>query len=208
MNQIKTTLDTSPNQILLSNFLSIFIDKWDETSLKINTDKQRSAVMCLVFAENDQLYILLTKRSETLSRHPGEICFPGGKVELEDKNFLDSALRETYEEVGITSSEVNVIGRLDELVTGTGFHVIPFIGIIKSLKNLRLDEREVSEIIKLPLNILANKSNRIKLSKNFNNKNFTFWKIIYLDYNIWGATASILLNLASKVYNETYNKIK
>ena len=167
---------------------------------KINSDYKKSAVMCLFLENDNKVYILLTKRSQNLSNHAGEICFPGGKVEKSDKDPLDTALRETFEEVGVPRDKIKVIGQLDDYITGTGFHISTFVGILKSNRKLFMNEREVSELIYLPIDILKDKENFIWSCKKFGNKKYKFWKINYFDYNIWGATASIIVSLASKIF--------
>ena len=165
---------------------------------KINSDAKKSSVMCLFLENNNKVYILLTKRSNNLSNHAGEICFPGGGPEKGDKDLLDTALRETYEEVGVPKDEIKVIGQLDDYITGTGFHISPFVGILNSKLKFTINKDEVSELIYLPVDELKDNSNHIWTEKKFGNKMYKFWKINYLDYNIWGATASILVGLASK----------
>ena len=166
---------------------------------KINSDAKKSSVMCLFLENNNKVYILLTKRSNNLSNHAGEICFPGGGPEKGDKDLLDTALRETYEEVGVPKDEIKVIGQLDDYITGTGFHISPFVGILNSKLKFTINKDEVSELIYLPIDELKDNSNHIWTEKKFGNKMYKFWKINYLDYNIWGATASILVGLASKL---------
>ena len=167
---------------------------------KINSDYKKSAVMCLFFENDNKVYILLTKRSEKLKNHAGEICFPGGRIEKNDKDPLDTALRETFEEVGVSRDKIKVIGQLDDYITGTGFHISTFVGILKPKQKLLMNKNEVSEIIYLPLDVLKNKKNFIWYCKKFGNKEYKFWKINYIDYNIWGATASIIVSLASKIF--------
>ena len=166
---------------------------------KIKSDAKKSSVMCLFLENNNKVYILLTKRSNNLSNHAGEICFPGGGPEKGDKDLLDTALRETYEEVGVPKDEIKVIGQLDDYITGTGFHISPFVGILNSKLKFNINKDEVSELIYLPVDELKDNSNHIWMEKKFGNKLYKFWKINYLDYNIWGATASILVGLASKL---------
>ena len=167
---------------------------------KIDSDYKKSAVMCLFIENDNKVYILLTKRSEKLKNHAGEICFPGGRIEKNDKDPLDTALRETFEEVGVPRDKIKVIGQLDDYITGTGFHISTFVGILKSNRKLFMNEREVSELIYLPIDILKDKENFIWSFKKFGNKKYKFWKINYFDYNIWGATASIIVSLASKIF--------
>ena len=170
---------------------------------KLNSTAKKSAVMCLFFEKNKKTFISLTKRSELLDHHAGEISFPGGSEEDEDKDSLNTALRETFEEVGILKNDIKVIGRLDDYITGTGFHIKTFVGILKSLENLSINKSEVSEVIFLPIDILADSSNLIWTSKIFEDGLYKFWKINYLEHNIWGATAAILVCLASRILNKS-----
>ena len=171
--------------------------------VKLNSTATKSAVMCLFFEKNKKTFIFLTKRSEHLDHHAGEISFPGGSEEEEDKDSLNTALRETFEEVGILKNDIKVIGRLDDYITGTGFHIKTHVGILKSLENLSINKNEVSEVIFLPIDILADNSNLIWTSKTFEGGLYKFWKINYLEHNIWGATAAILVCLASKIWNKS-----
>ncbi len=170
---------------------------------KLNSTAKKSAVMCLFFQKNKKTFIFLTKRSDHLYHHAGEISFPGGSEEEEDKDSLNTALRETFEEVGILHNDIKVIGRLDDYITGTGFHIKTHVGILKSLENLSINKNEVSEVIFLPIDILADNSNLIWTSKTFEGGLYKFWKINYLEHNIWGATAAILVCLASKIWNKS-----
>ena len=170
---------------------------------KLNSTAKKSAVMCLFFQKNKKTFIFLTKRSDHLYHHAGEISFPGGSEEEEDKDSLNTALRETFEEVGILKNDIKVIGRLDEYITGTGFHIKTHVGILKSLENLLINKNEVSEVIFLPIDVLADNSNLIWTSKTFEDGLYKFWKINYLEHNIWGATAAILVCLASKIWNKS-----
>ena len=178
------------------------IGKALEKNIKtIENNCRSSAVICLIFYENNKLNILLTKRSEKLVNHAGEISFPGGKVESFDQSPLEAALRETNEEIGVPEKDIKVLGKLDEIVTGTGFHITPYVGILITTKNIEINVNEVSEIIKLPIQIILNKNNHIRLNRQFNKIKYNFWKIKYLNYNIWGATASILVGFAVKIIN-------
>ena len=185
--------------INLNYIANQFINVSISSIKKINSDAKKSAVMCLFIEKDSKVYIILTKRSHNLSKHAGEICFPGGGAEKGDNDLLDTALRETYEEVGVPKNEIKVIGQLDDYITGTDFHISPFVGILNSKLKFTINKDEVSELIYLPVDDLKDNSNHIWTEKKFGNKMYKFWKINYLDYNIWGATASILVGLASKL---------
>ena len=193
-------LDNNQNPLSFSYIESHFKFQKREPIKKEDKSALETAVLCLIFMEGNQLNILLTKRSEFLKNHPGEISFPGGRIETDDKSPVEAALRETREEIGIPSKDIKIFGKLDEIITGTGFHIKPFIGKLKTTKNLVLNKDEVTETLILPLSILLDKSNHIRSKKIFNNKEYEFWKINYLHYNIWGATGSILVGLANELW--------
>jgi len=190
---------------MIKNNLKYINKKFSEKFLlsfnKISSSAKKSAVMCLFLEKNNKTYLILTKRSENLNQHAGEISFPGGSLENRDKNSLMAALRETFEEIGVPESRINVIGQLDDYITGTGFHIETYVGILKKNTIFRVNKEEVSELILLPIEVLQNNNNIIWTSKKFGSKSYNFWKIKFLNYNIWGATASILANLSVKVWN-------
>ena len=111
-----------------------------------------AAVLCLLIGEINALSILLTKRAPHLNEHAGQISFPGGKLEAIDETIVDTALRETKEEVGLSSSEVEVLGFLSPVVTLTGFHIYPVVGYLdktpsSASQQLNRNPNEVEEII-------------------------------------------------------------
>ena len=136
---------------MIKNNLKYINKKFSEKLLfsfnKINSSAKKSAVMCLFLEKNKKTYLILTKRSEKLNQHAGEISFPGGSLENQDKNSLMAAFRETYEEIGIPERRINVIGQLDDYITGTGFHIETYVGIIKKNTIFRVNKEEVSELI-------------------------------------------------------------
>ena len=115
-----------------------------------------AAVLCLLIGEINALSILLTKRAPHLNEHAGQISFPGGKLESIDETIVDTALRETKEEVGLSSSEVEVLGFLSPVATSTGFHIYPVVGYLdktpsSASQQLIRNPNEVDEIIISPL---------------------------------------------------------
>ena len=142
--------------------------------------------------------ILLTKRSVNLEQHSGQVAFPGGKVE-ENENVTEAALREANEEVGILNNEVEVYGYLDTYETGTGFRILPVVALIKENFTKEINEKEVSEIFEAPLDFLFDSSNHILKSGYWNGAVRQYYSIKYNDYNIWGATAGMLINLFDRI---------
>ena len=141
------------------------------------------------------LTVLLTQRTEHLNSHAGQISFPGGRVEADDASHEAAALRETEEEIGLARKHVDVIGRLNSYVTGTGFDITPVVGIVSLGFDIALDPREVAEVFEVPLGFFLDPGNHHRHSRVFNGRQRTFWAMPYEDYYIWGATAGMLVDL-------------
>ncbi|MCZ6765140.1 MAG: CoA pyrophosphatase [Alphaproteobacteria bacterium] len=139
--------------------------------------------------------VLLTQRTANLRHHPGQISFPGGHIEDHDPDPEAAALREAHEEIGLGAQEVEIIGRLDSYQTGTGFEVVPVIGLVASGYEWQLDETEVAEIFEVPLAFVMDPANHRRESRMFNGRRRHYFVLPYEDRYIWGATAGMLINL-------------
>jgi len=139
--------------------------------------------------------VLLTQRTDHLRDHPGQISFPGGRVEPEDFSPADTALREAKEEIGLSAEHVEIVGYLPEYRTGTGFRVTPVVALVRPPFELSPDEHEVAEIFEVPLAFLMDPSNHKQHSIHSRGKLRTFFAMPYGDYFIWGATAGIIVAL-------------
>lgn len=155
-----------------------------------------AAVLIPIVERNNGLKVILTKRSNNLKQHPGQVSFPGGKSEKTDKSLVATALRETKEEIGINNKNVEILGQLSKHVTITGFKITPFIGKIRTGFSTKIQTSEVSEIFEVPLSYLSNPKNFRVESVKWKGKKRFFYSIPYGPYYIWGATARILKNLA------------
>ena len=155
-----------------------------------------AAVLIPIVERNNGLKVILTKRSNNLKQHPGQVSFPGGKSEKTDKSLVATALRETREEIGINNKNVEILGQLSKHVTITGFKITPFIGKIRTGFSTKIQTSEVSEIFEVPLSYLSNPKNFRVESVKWKGKKRFFYSIPYGPYYIWGATARILKNLA------------
>jgi 8-oxo-dGTP pyrophosphatase MutT (NUDIX family) len=140
--------------------------------------------------------VLLTQRTPHLSAHAGQIAFPGGRVEEQDSDAIDTALRETEEEVGLSRELVTVIGRLDTYVTGTGFEITPIVGLVPPAYTLALDAFEVAEAFEVPLSYILDPRNHNRTERESAGRTRVFFVLPYEGRNIWGATAGMLVNLA------------
>ncbi len=160
-------------------------------------DKPRSAaVLVPIVGRDDGLTVLLTRRSDSLPVHKGQISFPGGRVEEDDADDVETALRETEEEIGLARDRVEVIGRLDTYTTRTGFQVTPVVGLVRPPFELVADPVEVAEIFEVPLSFVLDTGNHERHSREWQETVRHFWVLPYQHYYIWGATAGMLVNLA------------
>ncbi|MDB5840041.1 MAG: CoA pyrophosphatase [Herminiimonas sp.] len=155
-----------------------------------------AAVLLPIVVREHGLTLLLTQRTAHLTDHAGQISLPGGRMEPEDASAIETALRETEEEVGLDRRHVEVIGTLPEYTTGTGYRIIPVVGIVHPPFDLRADPFEVAEIFEVPLAFLMDGANHQRRAGEFPGAGRrTFYAMPYERYFIWGATAHILRNL-------------
>ena len=139
--------------------------------------------------------VLLTRRSQHLHDHPGQISFPGGRCEPTDAGPVQTALRETHEEIGLDPAAVDVVGRLPQYLTGTGFRVTPVVGLVRPPFELVVDEFEVAEVFEGPCGFLMSPGNRQKHRREVRGVVREYWVLPYGEYFIWGATAGMLVSL-------------
>ncbi len=154
-----------------------------------------AAVLVGLVAHDDAFTVLLTRRTEHLEHHPGQISFPGGHLEPGDLSAEDAALRETLEETGLAPERIEVVGRLDTYVTRTGFSITPVVGIITPPLKLNIDAHEVAEVFEVPLAHFLEPENHQRLERSYQGTKRGFYAMPYEDYYIWGATAGMLRNL-------------
>lgn len=155
-----------------------------------------AAVLVPIVAHEDDLTVLLTRRSDHLHDHAGQISFPGGRVDPGDADAEAAALREAGEEVGLDSGLVRVVGRIDTYVTRTGFEVTPVVGLVPPPLDLTLDAFEVAEAFEVPLAFFLAAGNRQRHSRLYQGRERHFFAYPYGERFIWGATAGMLSNLA------------
>ena len=157
----------------------------------------KSAVLCLLISNglNYNLDIVLTKRSEHLKYHKGQISLPGGKLEPQDKgDFQKCAYREAYEEIGFEKNKAIYLGKLNKYITGSGFLIQPIVVLLEEAQNFIINRQEVSSILHFPVNYLLSGDviNKVFLDEDHNKY---FLNIYWNKNKIWGATAKILIDL-------------
>lgn len=162
----------------------------------------RSAAVLIALVESEidgSLQVLLTKRASHLKHHPSQVSFPGGKVEPADASLIDTALREAFEEVGLSRQAITVVGQLPPYETISGFHVTPIVAIVASAQTYQMDKNEVAEIFQVPLQhfLTTDKHHVFVASKNGKQHKVHFMP--YKHYHIWGATAVMLKDLVAHI---------
>jgi 8-oxo-dGTP pyrophosphatase MutT (NUDIX family) len=161
-----------------------------------STELRPAAVLVPLVDHPAGMSVLLTQRTAHLSAHAGQIAFPGGRVEPEDRDAAAAALRETEEEIGLTREQVTLVGRLDTYVTGTGFEITPVVGIVSTPLSLTVDPFEVADVFEVPLPFVLDRNNHRRTERVFEQRRRVFFVLPFENRNIWGATAGILVNLA------------
>ncbi len=155
-----------------------------------------AAVLVPLIDRAEGMSVLLTLRTAHLSAHAGQISFPGGSIDPGDRDAVEAALRETEEEIGLPREYVSVIGRLDTYVTGTGFEIVPIVGILTPPFTLAADPFEVAEVFEVPLSFVLDVKNHRRTERILEQRRRVFFVLPFENWNIWGATAGILVNLA------------
>jgi 8-oxo-dGTP pyrophosphatase MutT (NUDIX family) len=158
-----------------------------------------SAVLLILHRAENNWHLLFTKRAEHLKHHPGQISFPGGRYEDHDIDLIDTAVRETEEEIGIIRQIPRVISQLENHPTLTGYRIYPFVALIEMLPELIIDKGEVDDTFSVPLAYLMNKANQKLESITYKSVDYDVYKIIWQDKVIWGATARMVVNLSNYI---------
>lgn len=154
-----------------------------------------AAVLVPIIAHAGGLSVLFTQRTAHLKAHSGQVSFPGGRAEPGDASAEETALRESEEEIGLPRSRVEVLARLPEYFTRTGFRVTPVIGLIAPPLELVPDPREVESVFEVPLAFLLDARNHKRQTREYQGRMVGYYEMPYGDRYIWGATAAMVVNL-------------
>ena len=142
--------------------------------------------------------VILTRRTDTMSRHPGQIAFPGGRIDP-GEDVVTAALREAEEEIALPRDRVQVIGEADSYRTVTGFQVTPVIGIIPPDLIFTPSEAEVASVFEVPLAFLLDEANHVEATLEWQGHDRHYYEIMWNERRIWGATAAMIVNLARRL---------
>jgi len=164
-------------------------------------DFKRSAVIMPLFLKEGSPHMLLTLRTDKVKEHQKQISFPGGTVK-ENESLIDTALRETFEEIGVGKNEIKILGELNEIFTLTYYRIKPFVGFIDYPREFKVNRDEIEEIIFVKIEDLLKKENfRKEIKGNFLGEPYPVYFFTIGDITIWGATAKIIKNFLEVVYN-------
>lgn len=186
---------------------SLRVDRFEQDLVEVLGSRRKTvlppdglvtaAVLVPLFCSKGKLYVLLTERSHQVEHHKGEISFPGGKMDPEDRDLKACALRETAEEVGLDPEDVSIIGELDDFYTvSTGYHVVPFVGIIPYPYEFRPSAREIASLLTVPLDVFFDPVRRHETVWTMKGQAVQIVSYLWEGHNIWGATARILQHFA------------
>ena len=159
----------------------------------INSNLVRSAVLLPIYYKQGQYYLLFTKRTQEVKNHKSQISFPGGAYQEEDGTLVNTALRESAEEIGLMAGDVELLGELDDFVTQVSSYIIsPFVAIIPWPYKFKVNRKETEEIIEVPISALLDMG-RLRLeTRIIDDEEVTSFFYPYQGRVIWGATARIL----------------
>jgi 8-oxo-dGTP pyrophosphatase MutT (NUDIX family) len=160
----------------------------------------RPAAVLVPVIDQPEPTVLLTQRAQHLPNHPGQISFPGGKIEKNDTDPLAAALRETDEEIGLDRNVVAPLGYLDLYMTTLGYRIVPVIARVKPGFSLTLNTAEVDATFEVPLAFLMDQANVQRHSRDWNGMTRHYYAITFGERYIWGVTAGILRNLYDRIY--------
>ena len=161
------------------------------------TGETKPASVLIALHETTQgLQVVLTRRAAHLRHHAGQISFPGGKVEPTDASYQHTAIRETFEEIGLAVSATEIIGELPSFTTITGFSVTPVIAFTTLKQPFITDQGEVSEVFSIPIAHLLDPQNHLFHTVTRHNITYQVFFIPWQNTFVWGATAGMLINLA------------
>jgi 8-oxo-dGTP pyrophosphatase MutT (NUDIX family) len=158
-----------------------------------------AAVLVAIQEREDDDYLVLTKRSEQLNHHRGQVAFPGGRLDGADSDELQAALRESREEIGIDPSHVRILGRLDQVTAAYNFVVTPFVGVIPSGYEFRLNPFETEAVFFVPITALLQPSS-LTISGHLSTHGEPIYHFYIDGWDIWGATARIIVQFLELIY--------
>jgi len=172
------------------------------TDMFMAIERKPAAVLVPIVRREPGATMLFTQRTDNLTSHPGQVAFPGGKIDLDDPSAEAAALREAEEEIGLSPQDVEMIGRAPDYLTGSGYHIKPVLGLIAPDVDFRLNEEEVSDVFEVPLGFLMDPANHVMGSRVWQGVRRHYYEMPYGERHIWGVTAGIVRILYERLYGD------
>ena len=164
----------------------------------LTTDEAIDAAVLIAIVDRPEPSVILTLRTDELPSHPGQVAFPGGKVDPGDQTPIAAALREAEEEIALPPSKVDIIGTTDLYLTGTGFHITPVIGVVPPGLDLHPEQGEVAAIFEVPFETLFDATSFAEREMEWQGRMRRYFEMHWEGHRIWGVTAAIIMNLTRR----------
>lgn len=179
----------------------------DERSLDVKVtgnvtghlNEHRPAAVLIAVTDRPSPGVILTQRPEFLRVHPGQVAFPGGKIDDTDSNEIEAALREAHEELALSPHHVNIVGITDTYYSGSGYRISPVVGVIPPDLKLTANPYEVADWFEVPLNFLVDPANSVKKTAPWMGRERQYYDMEWQGRRIWGVTAGIMMNFARRL---------
>ena len=159
----------------------------------------RDAAVLIAITDRSDPGVILVQRPNHMRNHPGQVAFPGGKIDPEDKDEIDAALREAHEEIALEREHVDIIGLTDSFQSGSGYNIQPVLSVIPPDLPFTPDPSEVESWFEAPLDFVFDPKNRTTHEGVWNGRKRHYYEMFWEDYRIWGITAGILNNLGKRL---------
>ena len=169
---------------------------------ELSASYQPAAVLIPVLKRGNGYTVLFTKRTAHLHAHGGQISFPGGRADAQDKDAVATALREAAEEIGLLPQHVTVLGTLDPYIIGTGFRVVPVVGLVETPPEWMPDKFEVEAIFEVPISYILSPGNLSRQTVMQEGTEQHYYAMTWNNFYIWGATAGMLRNFVEVITHE------
>ncbi len=172
---------------------------WHDGSLVDHDAAPTGAAVLIPITDRPEPGVILTKRPDTMRKHPGQVAFPGGRIDAGDANAVAAALREAEEEIALSPALVDVVTVIDPYRTVTGYAVTQVIGVIPPDLQLHPNDDEVAAIFEVPLAFLLDQANHVQQTVDWEGAQRQFWEMHWDEFRIWGATAAMIVNLSRRM---------